>query len=459
MNKEQFIFLPEYSPYAKFAYGFPENAKIMELATRRLKINHTPVGADTAAAFPWMRTVAWDVDSGGGPTVVHRDPWDYTFANRYSYPIPIHEVRIYAGRNAAAVQPQGWDTDLQVKLSIPNRRQIVERWMPWKALNTDPDSYVDGYLNQWAWQLPAPYFLSRTSPFQLDYRYNANLIGPEQTDEEEMFYVTLHGWDVATGDTIDLVKPALSWAAAPATTNAYQSITFNDDRDHPMHDVFITHMGFGVGDAGNSGERWANVLEQVYIRPQPPEGPKWHHDEFYPIALLANQLGTYSANGNPAPCMIHRPVQPYVLQPNESLVVELVHQDFENEGYDYDVDIGVFGTQPGTLDLGSLEVPDEKPIEDHSLIRAIVRPIPEIKYVAVAPCKVWLWVNHKNMDETTNSPVGIRKLLEGQKLDDRDWDGRELPFDVRIPVELNRGECIIAITTSEALMSMSVEAL
>jgi hypothetical protein len=453
---KSFIFMPEDEP-GELVYGFPENAKIMELAARRLKLNHIPVGNGVAAAFPWMRCVAWDVDDGAGPSVVRRDPWDYTFANRYSFPIPIHEVRVYAGRNATAVQPAGWDTNLQMKLSIPNRRQIVERWMPWQALNTEPDMFVDGYLNQWAWKLPAPYFLSRSSTFQFDVRYNAALVDPEGSEDIEMFYISLHGWGVEDGEPIDLVQPVMSWAAAPATTQAFQPITFDDGRDQPMRDAFITHIGFGGGYLGNVGNN-ANVLEQIYVRPQPPEGPKWHHDEFYPIALLAEQLGTYGANGNPMVAMVHRPVKPYVLNPNESLVIEFVHQDYDDGDYDYDLDVGVFGTQPGTLDLSEAYTPvEQEPPDDETLIRAVVRPCPEIKYIAEHPCKLWCWVNPVNSDGSENSPVSIRRLPPGKELDDRDWAGRELPYNERIPIRLWRGDRLIAITKSEALMSMSVE--
>ena len=65
---KSFIFMPEDEP-GEMVYGFPENAKIMELAARRLKLNEIPVGNGVAAAFPWMRMVSWDVDDGAGPSV------------------------------------------------------------------------------------------------------------------------------------------------------------------------------------------------------------------------------------------------------------------------------------------------------------------------------------------------------------------------------------------------------
>jgi len=61
------------------------------------------------------------------------------------------------------------------------------------------------------------------------------------------------------------------------------------------------------------------------------------------------------------------------------------------------------------------------------------------------------------MDGSENSPVSVRRLPAGRQLDDRDWAGRELPYNERIPIRLWRGDRLIAITKSEALMSMSVE--
>lgn len=319
-SKKRMTFTPGNDP-GNYAAGFAMNDSIRRLVHERLaRMGGVPVGNQIAAVFPWMRQISGDFAPGANITL-NRDPWAEIFANRMSKGlIKIHEVRIIAS-NIGGFEgyPAQMDEELQLKMSIPDRRSIFERWMPWKVLQTETDRTLSGYVFQGGWALPAPYFCSRTNPFELDILWDTRWA--QQAAGTVLFFAVLHGFDARNGEPLQLVKAVEQFPAELQRAGAFQTISFDDDRDRPIRDMWITDIGFGAAPSTSADEF---LFAQIRVRPQAPQGPKWHYQEFYPIEGLVHQVGAAPtlALALRNHVMIHRPVVPYTLYPGEHLDVE-----------------------------------------------------------------------------------------------------------------------------------------
>lgn len=323
-----------------YATGFIANSHIRALAAKRLGMDDIPVGNEVAQYFPWLRYVRQTIPYGE-QVRVKRTLSRQTFANTTQDPILVYEVRIYLGSqpdikgrgsptmegivnpHAQGVAPYDW-TDLQkslwIKMSIPDRLNIIEKWLPVHQIITENDHIVEAELDRLAWQLPAPYYLSRSHAFTMDIGRTGALVA--DAAGEDPFYIVLHGWGAEDGEPIDLVK-SVPDILTDDVDYGWETIRFNDDRDESMRDAVITHIGIGAGSQDNQG--WA--LQYAQIRPRAPEGMEWHSEEFFPFAVLARQLpGVYVAQGSSNQCyasIMHRPAVPYILFPGESLDIDL----------------------------------------------------------------------------------------------------------------------------------------
>lgn len=335
--------------------GRPLNEIIAELEMRRLRMGRIPVGSGVADIFPWMRRVTqFEVTPDGIPQVIHEDPWDTTFTNQSDKRVLVTEVRVTDTSGPGTTNyDETYQQLFELKMSIPPRRQIVERWLPWGCFTTEADRFLTEPLNEYCWRLPAPYFLSRTQPFIMDIHNDAVLATFDYEDTDALFFIVLRGWGTADGEPIELIKAVPPFEAAQAANaNGFQSISFDEDRDRPLRDAWITEIGFGSAYLEvAAGVQTTDTFRMIRVRPNPPEGPRWHRNEFYALHELGAQEGIPfpSAAGYCVEpwTVIHCPVTPYVLEPGESFQVEIRMVPQFKERASHYIDAVVFGVQEG----------------------------------------------------------------------------------------------------------------
>lgn len=314
-----------------FVYGSDRGPGDPEAAIRRLGGKAIPVGNGVTTRFPWIRT-APIILAPGARQYIQRVGFQPGFANDCGRNVYVHEVRIM--QILTALPWVTSQTDLRIRMGT-SAQQIVEPMFPWQGLQTEMDRYLLGDIAHFAWTLPAPYFLSRSHPFMIDILRNAALDVLRTVDDA--MYVSLHGVGFHDGEPIDLIKTV---HGTGGTTLDPFTIPFDDDRDMPLRDAWIHRIGFAAGmmNGGNVGA--------TYIRPRPPEGLKWHNDEFFRINSLSDQQGiridwTGGLEFN-NPIMIHRPRVPYVLETGNTFWMELWNANPANT---YSLDVTLIGTQ------------------------------------------------------------------------------------------------------------------
>lgn len=374
------MFVPGYNP-GPVAAGLASDSSIMALVAKRLKMKGIPTGDNVSAHFPWMRYVRETVEAGV-QLAVKRAQWDDTFYNNTPRPILVTEVRIYLGNKEPTRDVSSRTLDgtvngvklytppvgvpllqksLWVKMSIPDRKDILQKWAPYPLINTVDDFNVPTEVDRMAFPLPAPYFLNRSNPFIIDIPKNEALLGGQTDGGETAFFLHLHGWG-KDGQPFDLVKRVPTIASTEYDPFQYMTVVFNEDRDMPMRDGWITHIGIGAGVINNRAvtDSLGWVLQNLQLRPHAPEGPSWHSGEFFPVALLAEQIASVWTTAT----AIHRinagarhvPVVPYILFPGESFKVELwnrtdvyakqiVPTPPDGAAVSFSVDVGVLGIQ------------------------------------------------------------------------------------------------------------------
>lgn len=333
------VFLPGDEP-GPIASGLEQQADLKDLMERHLGLPEIPVGSEVARWFPWWRTVTETLTADLTRIIPQntRDP--RSFVNQSGKDIWIDELRM-------RVVPSSWtqyiynQTAVLVKLSIPDRREIISDWMPWAALQTSPESMLLGELDNYVYKFPSPYFLQRGQLFLMDFQYDANVFANDETYDKNDYAIMmgLHGIGQRDKEPIDLIMPAYVWDRAAPDATSFQTIAFDDRRTHPLRDAWITHLTFGSALHTNSGE----ILNAVMVRPNPPAGPAWHRQEFFRLDEIAHQVGS---DHNGQEFMIHRPVVPYVLHPGEGLEIELLCADNVRD-IDTEVTVTALGHQEG----------------------------------------------------------------------------------------------------------------
>ena len=371
-------FVPGYKP-GPWASGFNADSHLMALAAKHLKMANIPVGDDVSAHFPWLRYVHERSLGAGEQIVVKRQQWDDTFTNQTPRPILINEVRLYLGNQYVREEPPRvgggivhghpvgapptvslLQKALWVKMSIPDRKDILQKWMPYPMINTVGDFNMTTEVDRFAFPLPAPYFLNRSHPFLIDIAKNEALATPLREGTDTAFFLTLHGWGERDGEPIDLIKRVPTFRGADVDPTQYLTLAFDEDRDMPMRDAWITHIGIGAGSTTNATLKATSawLLQNAQIRPHAPEGPNWHSGEFFPVAMLAEQISAVEATSDEATYYLsgarHIPAVPYILFPGESFKVELwnrtdiwkqIQAPPGAEAVDLNVDVALIGLQ------------------------------------------------------------------------------------------------------------------
>jgi hypothetical protein len=319
-SKRPFLFLPGEEP-GPYCLGLPDQpAMAGVLAAYRLKMGKLPLGNKVSALFPWLRNIV-EAFSGPERRVITRNNYPYSFTNQSDKRVYVHEIRIR--HDIAAEGP--YQTDLWVRLDIPDRRVINEEWLPVAALNTEIDRFLYANLDTFCYELPAPYFLQRGNPFFLDVQYAATFLA-NTSSEDWIIEAGLHGWGQIDGEPISLLKPVRGWPQTAGVAGQYQTIVFDDEQDRTMRDAWITHLTIGSALTRN----FDGLLQHsVNIRPVAPEGPNWHSQEFFRVDDIAEQVGAIQSNTLFDNYVIHRPIVPYVLNPGEGIRVELWNRSLQ----------------------------------------------------------------------------------------------------------------------------------
>lgn len=315
-DRKDMIFLPGEDP-GPFALGLSDQpAMAGVLAAYRLKMGKLPTGNKVAARFPWLRTCVETFSDGPEQRTIMRANWPATFVNNSDHRVDVEEIRFR--HDIEIDDAHTFQTDLWVKLEIPDRRVINSEWLPVGTLNTEIDRFLYANLDSFCYELPTPYFLQRGNPFFLDVLWSAAFQNAEPEDWVVM--AGLHGWGQWDQEPISLIKPVRGWAAVAGQAGQYQTAVFDDEQDRPMRDAWITHLTLGSSRSRNNA---GGLQQALFVRPQAPEGPPWHANEFFRVDDLAEQVGALRTNTVDDTYVIHRPIVPYTLEPGEGIRVTL----------------------------------------------------------------------------------------------------------------------------------------
>jgi|GEM_PF-4498308 len=334
-NSESMTFLPGTEP-GPYALGLPNHPDVLDkLAAYKLRLKRMPVGGAVSAEFPWIRNVR-ETLVGGDRIIIRRNAnWQTTFQNTSDHPVKVHEVRFRNDYSPGSVED--WQTALQVRMDIPDRKVINAELLPVNTFSTEIDRYLNADLDYFCFELPTPYVLQRGNPFLLDVLYNAAFaIGGSVDVRDWVIEAGLHGWGLQDGEPIALMKPIRSWDFTAAVAGQYQTVAFDDEQQRPMRDAIITHMTFGTGTLTTV----AGTLAGIEVRPVAPEGPSWHQGEFFHLFDIGEQVGERGQVGR---YCIHRPIVPYTLEKGEGLRIELLNTSVTT----VNVSITLRGTQEG----------------------------------------------------------------------------------------------------------------
>ena len=316
MADKKIFFLPGEDP-GPYALGLPDQpAMAGVLAAYRLKMGKLPTGNKVAARFPWLRNVLETFTNGPEQRVIMRANWPATFVNNSDHRVQVEEIRFR--HDIAPGETFFHQTDLWAKVEIPDRRVINDQWLPVSTMNTEIDRFLYANLDSFCYELPSPYFLQRGNPFFVDVQWNT-LFG-KNLPEDWVIMAGLHGWGQWDQESISLIKPVRGWANVVGAAGQYQTAVFDEEQNRPMRDAWITHISLGSARTRNTN---AALQQSAFIRPQAPEGPPWHANEFFRVDDLSEQVGALYANTTLDTYVIHRPIIPYRLEPGEGIRVAL----------------------------------------------------------------------------------------------------------------------------------------
>jgi len=264
-------------------------------------------GDSVAKEFPWWKRA--DLTANlvvGTPRPLSSTTGEAPFKNDTNYDLKIEELR---WEITGLDQANNFDY-INIKMWGDGQNQdFVEEWLPISALMTEPDRFTAATGNSMVIDLPADYFLKASYVFQME------LISTFASDKTLM--ISLHGFDVETGDPVVLSKQFTSGGAGVIVHGS-----FDDDRDMTLKDMIVKYISIG-GESVYSTVGNSTAFMAQRVKFLPPEGPRWSEDHLY-LGQITNQamayLGPLPAQYHPV--VIHRPVRPYILRPGQALHVE-----------------------------------------------------------------------------------------------------------------------------------------
>jgi hypothetical protein len=213
------------------------------------------------------------------------------------------------------------------------RYDIFNRWMPLQALQTEEDQFHFGNSAMSVFTLPAPYFLQFGQTFMLELRTNLPNFTTFRTVD-----VCLRGWDPDNDVPLVMGKQA----ELPAVAGNPVTVTFDENRDSAIRSGWIKDVVFSFTDADGTLADYIQDLPFYFeVRFRPTTGPEWADNQWTRLIGLTQYAGVI-LNGAAAdfyrPIIIHRPIEPHILRPEEELRIELLNQwalGQSEDGYTY----------------------------------------------------------------------------------------------------------------------------
>jgi hypothetical protein len=302
-------------------------------ATRNA-VKDVPVGENVAKVFPWI-TGFKQVVSGvqdAETKLVRPGSGAASFMNNTDRTLKVHEIRFFAQNPTAAPFPPMFQSQLMINnrmgLKVKHTDyEIVSDWLPAGMLSTKNNIIGMAARCNLCMTLPTTYYLQGGHPFRLRIRSTNVNFDPTMVEQPYIFQMTLFGKDPRTNKPYEQIKqifiPYLGTALPTDALPQYVDVVFDDDRDTPMRDLLLTHIGFNLMpfDDGHDDQRYVYMYsQQLEMQFIAPEGPKWmDFADWVPIANLVDQGTTPSDLSYVA----YRPDVPMTLTPRQQIDIDV----------------------------------------------------------------------------------------------------------------------------------------
>jgi len=306
-------------------------------------LHNAPAGSGTAHRFPWWQSGAFvrspniglGIIAAGdrfrfrafGPIVPYIEGAAPLFNNPFSWPIYITEIRFLC---ISIVQPEtiykGDYEDLGrqvgIKISTTNRGDVLKEFVPMAALNTDPYVAQGMETSGAVITLPSDYFI----PSDADFGADLGIFTPSTLGASAKLQMGIRGCDPYNHSPVARFSEYqdVSYAATKSGSAFHISGTAGGQS---LRNMWMRDLTFAMNDAFNanfSGSFW----HQALLRVDPPQGPKWTTDLVTPVSCIADQVSISKSAitgvnaGRRDTIISHKPVQPYLLMPQDRMDIE-----------------------------------------------------------------------------------------------------------------------------------------
>jgi hypothetical protein len=293
-----------------------------------------PVGETVSEAFPWFSGFKQTVSGvlGAETKLVRPGSGISSFVNTTDRVIDVHEIRFYAQNPLDVAFPPDFLSQLNInnRLGVKVRHtdyELVSEWIPCGMLSTHNNRISIIPRCNLCMTMPTPYYLQAGHPFRVRIRSTNPNFDPLEAEQPYVFQMVLFGKDPRTNKPYEQIKqvsiPYISTTLPSDATPQYVDVVFDDDRDAPMRDLLMTHIGFNLTpfDDGAGGLRFTYMYpQQLEVQLMPPEGPKWQEiDDWLPIGNIVDQ----GANPADYSFVVYRPDVPVVLAPRQYVDIDV----------------------------------------------------------------------------------------------------------------------------------------
>jgi hypothetical protein len=318
-------------PNPTFVAGTTTSRKVTKAVNKDV-----PVGENVSKEYPWFsgfkQTLSGVINSEA--KLVRPGSGITTFINTTDRTIKLNEIRFVAANRIVTAFPAAFLSQLNInnRLGVKVKHtdyEIVSEWIPCGMLNTHNNIASSIPRCNLAMSMPTPYYLQAGHPFRVRIR-STNII-PDRfgTHDSYVFYMVLFGKDPRTNKPYELIKeitiPYISGVLPTDANPQYVDVVFDDNRDAPMRDLLLTHVGFSLspytaGYAGNTSQQFVFMYpQQLELQFMPPEGPKWQEiDDWLPIANVIDQ-GTTLVDVS---YVAYKPDVPMTLEPRQQIDID-----------------------------------------------------------------------------------------------------------------------------------------
>lgn len=317
--------------------GVPRPVVVTGTTTSRMAVKtsnkNVPVGENVSKEYPWFSGFKQTISGifGTETKLVRPGSGIATFVNTTDRTIKLNEIRFCAQNQIIDNFPPGFISQLNInnRMGVKIKHtdyEIVSEWLPCGMLNTSNNITSRVPRCNLAMSMPTPYYLQAGHPFRMRIR-STNII-PDRLGLQDpyIFYMTLFGKDPRTNKPYELIKevtiPYISNVLPTDANPQYVDVVFDDNRDAPMRDLLLTHIGFTLtpyDDGQNTSEFVFMYPQQLELQFMPPEGPKWQEiDDWFPIANVVDQ-GTTAID---ASYVAYKPDVPMILVPRQQIDID-----------------------------------------------------------------------------------------------------------------------------------------